>query len=186
MLVGTRQKNFNSKEEALATLYRTAMKPHLGKVVAMDRRGHLWRTRMTSGIWDYDIARFDGRSWKVVDQPGNDDRMYGSPIQRIVTDSSGDVWACGEGGIYTWAEDKWRRAIGPDDQEWGLGFMDMRATSSGTIWAFGFEGALARMQAGQWHVFDARCEIPLCPFYAILQEDCIAETADGKLWFGIE
>jgi len=176
----SRKQVFSSTEEALAALYATDLKSALGKVVSVDRDGHLWLFRQTGNVLGIaEIRRFDGQTWETTDRFDQRD-VTSRQLYDVKSDQEGVLWACGRGGIYRRAEGTWQSAFRVEHS-----FEHLYSTTSGALWAFGI-GRIARFKDNRWEEFEAqyRCEDLSLPFpYYGCEVPPVIETSDGGLWF---
>jgi hypothetical protein len=176
LIRGENQQVFGTKEEALAALYQTDLKPSLGKVVAMDRAGHLWWMHRLWGTIDrHEIRCYDGKSWKTIEQPPKSDGARDA-IAGLLVDTTGTLWAYGPGGIYRRQNEQWEPSI----DGW---FNLVHLGRDGTLWAFD-RGRLGKYDGSQWEFFEGkeRCK-DFFVFWDNFKRYPVFETGDGQLWF---
>jgi len=186
---GESKQVFASKEQALAALHQTDLRPSLAKIVVMDKQEHLWRTHVIERVArsDFLIRRFDGRKWATMPQPGKS-RSYGSNIERIFANANGDLWACGRGGIYRRQADQWERQNLKRRGAVGVSCRALYFGPSGTLWAFDM-GWLGRFDREGWRTYHGQgrySHFMLDSSYRRPRRQILRawEAADGKLWFG--
>lgn len=189
VIQGDKRQVFASKEQALAALHKTDLRPMLGKIVSMDKAGHLWRTHRIGefylGRWG--IRRFDGQQWKTMPQPAKKKPLESS-IQRIVADRHGNLWACGGGGIYHRQKGRWEKVDLGKPSYARDSYDELYIGPSGTLWAFDM-GRLARFDGKDWEVFRGRGRYKdfMLDVYSRPHRQALRvwEAPDGKFWFGV-
>ena len=184
---GEEQQVFATREEALALLHQTDLKPALRKLIAVDAAGHLWRTHQVGEFYRMEtgIRRFDGQRWNTVAQPGRQEPP-GSPIAAVAADANGSLWACGDGGIYRRTGDRWEPVDLGSAKASRQSFDALYVAPSGNVWAFGM-GRLARCDGATWHVVhgQGRYRDFMLDRYAQPRRRAPRawEAPDGTLWF---
>jgi len=188
IIYGDRKVVYPSVEDALTAIYHTKLRPTLGKVVAMDKNGHLWWLKVTYGNYfkkSFELLHYDGRVWKTDADMGIVKALRTPKlkcnIDDVQVDAQGNLWACNFRGIYQRTENHWQQVL---KERKYYGFGEMRLEANGTLWAFG-SGRLAKFAGNRWEVFDGegRYKDFSLSLPSMGKQAVVLETPDGKLWF---
>jgi hypothetical protein len=173
---GEEQQAFASKEEALAVLHASELKPVLWRVVAVDDEGILWRVLRTGSHWgDTELRCYDGKTWSKARQPWSEDGRLSECS--IAGNGRGHVWCSGYSGLYLRQRGRWQRY--PLES-----FYEMRFAPSGSLWAFGV-GKVARLDGEEWHVIEGKGRYVNFQLPRTIHENeaPVIEAPNGKLYF---
>ncbi len=143
------------------------------------RDGTIW-----AGFWSQGdatgtqggISRFDGRSWSIVEVPGDTPRPN---VQDIHESRDGSLWFSTWGqGVFRFDGRSWTRYTAGDGLA-GDQVFEILESRDGSLWFACWRDGISRFDGRQWRTYTARDGLPEgVRFISIWQ------TEDGAVWAG--
>jgi ligand-binding sensor domain-containing protein len=134
----------------------------------------------------YSLYNFDGQTWRKVEETGVNERPnYASNHAGMVIVSNGDVWAVGNGGIFSFDGENWKHHTPIMEAALTNSYriLALAAGPDGTIWfsAMSFlngKFSLLHYDGSQW----SAVALPDMP--EVNYPDAMTVSPDGSVWIG--
>jgi len=147
--------------------------------IALDRRGHLW-----IGTQD-GAARYNGRSWQVVNMP---ERERSNFVRAILPADDGAIWfATQADGLHRLADGGWSRPAGLDYRQRHQrvnALLETAEVGGAVIWAATHGGGVVRIARDAVRVYDEADGLPSSRVWAL--HETISDTGVPMVWAGTE